>query len=87
MLQNMIQKKKKKKKNLTFQFNFYYRVISVNVLDKTQYPPTTVVLSRWPDGLSSVSQALPNACTGLNPAWATNFFFWIGQCLKVIINI
>ena len=58
-----------------FQFHFY---LSVNVLVKAQKPQ----LCYYPDGMMvklSVSQALANACTGSNPAWATQTFFsWIG---------
>ena len=54
-----------------FQFHFYCRVISENVLVKTQKPEPCYC----PDGLVvklSDFQVMSNACTGSNPAW-TNF--------------
>ena len=57
-------------------FNFTFNiVISVNFLVKAQ----KLQLFYYPDGLMvklSGSHALPNACIGSNPAWATQTFFF-----------
>ena len=56
------------------QFHFHYRVMSENVLIKTQKPQ----LYCCPDGRLVkfwVYQAMPNACTGSSPA-SGNFAFF-----------
>ena len=58
----------------------YYQIISYKRKCPCQNTkPTTMLLSRWYDGFKlSVSQVLPNVCTGSNPAWATQTFFFPG---------
>ena len=60
--------------NQNFQFHFHYRVMSKNVLIKTQKPqlcccPNGLLVKLWD------YQAMSNACTSLNPTWGNFTFF------------
>ena len=71
-------------------FQNFFRVISKNILVKTQKPQPCYC----PNGLVakvSVCQALPNESTDSNPAWANfflNFFFhWTLECYLHVLDV